>query len=269
MKIVGLRYHYFTVPWNVFDFLLVLASIFGILMEDVMIDLPISPTLLRVVRVFRIGRILRLIKAAKGIRKLLFALVVSLPALFNIGALLALITFIYAILGMSLFGHVRLQGALNDMVNFQTFGRSMTLLFRLMTSAGWNDVLESLMIQPPHCKRAIVRTSHSSFISVNGLLLSVIGNPYFNNQTNGDCGHPLLAITYFTSFIIINYMIVINMYIAIILENFNQAHQEEEIGIVEDDLEMFYIRWSKYVFAQLICINKFCHVNNFPPLFSS
>ncbi|KAJ6635625.1 Sodium channel protein 60E [Pseudolycoriella hygida] len=222
VKIVGLRYHYFTVPWNVFDFLLVLASIFGILMEDIMIDLPISPTLLRVVRVFRIGRILRLIKAAKGIRKLLFALVVSLPALFNIGALLALITFIYAILGMSLFGHVRLQGALDDMVNFQTFGRSMQLLFRLMTSAGWNDVLESLMIQWPDC------------------------DPHFNNQTNGDCGHPILAITYFTSFIIISYMIVINMYIAIILENFNQAHQEEEIGIVEDDLEMFYIRWSKY-----------------------
>ncbi|XP_065369010.1 sodium channel protein 60E [Calliphora vicina] len=222
VKIIGLRYHYFTVPWNVFDFLLVLASIFGILMEDIMIDLPISPTLLRVVRVFRIGRILRLIKAAKGIRKLLFALVVSLPALFNIGALLGLITFIYAILGMSLFGHVKLQGALDDMVNFQTFGRSMQLLFRLMTSAGWNDVLESLMIQPPDC------------------------DPHFNRQANGDCGHPLLAISYFTSFIIISYMIVINMYIAIILENFNQAHQEEEIGIVEDDLEMFYIRWSKY-----------------------
>ena len=91
-----------------------------------------------------------------------------------------------------------------------------------MTSAGWNDVLESLMIQPPDCD--------------------------MNKETssNGDCGHPLLAITYFTSFIIISYMIVINMYIAIILENFNQAHQEEEVGIVEDDLEMFYIRWSKY-----------------------
>ncbi|EDW49280.1 GM11913 [Drosophila sechellia] len=222
VKIVGLRYHYFTVPWNMFDFLLVLASIFGILMEDIMIDLPISPTLLRVVRVFRIGRILRLIKAAKGIRKLLFALVVSLPALFNIGALLGLITFIYAILGMSLFGNVKLQGALDDMVNFQTFGRSMQLLFRLMTSAGWNDVLESLMIQPPDC------------------------DPFIHGHTNGNCGHPLLSITYFTSFIIISYMIVINMYIAIILENFNQAHQEEEIGIVEDDLEMFYIRWSKY-----------------------
>lgn len=69
-------------------------------------------------------------QAAKGIRKLLFALVVSLPALFNIGALLALITFIYAIIGMSLFGHVKQQGALDDMVNFTTFGRSMQLLFR-------------------------------------------------------------------------------------------------------------------------------------------
>lgn len=90
-----------------------------------------------------------------------------------------------------------------------------------MTSAGWNDVLESLMIQPPDC------------------------DPGLDDHHNGDCGHPLLAITYFVSFIIISYMIVINMYIAIILENFNQAHQEEEIGIVEDDLEMFYIRWSK------------------------
>ena len=42
-------------------------------------------------------------------------------------------------------------------------------------------------------------------------------------------------------------MIVINMYIAIILENFNQAHQEEEIGIVEEDLEMFYTKWAKWV----------------------
>ncbi|KAL4131455.1 hypothetical protein QTP88_008766 [Uroleucon formosanum] len=222
VKIIGLRFHYFTVPWNVFDFLLVLASVLGILMEDIMIDFPVSPTLLRVVRVFRIGRILRLIKAAKGIRKLLFALIVSLPALFNIGALLGLITFIYAIIGMSVFGHVKKQKAINDMVNFETFGRSMQLLFRLMTSAGWNDVLESLMVQPPDCE------------------------PESPGLPNGNCGHPILAITYFTSFIIISYMIVINMYIAIILENFNQAHQEEEIGIVEDDLEMFYIRWSKY-----------------------
>ena len=53
---------YFTAGWNVFDFVLVIASIVGIVMEDMMTDFPVSPTLLRVVRVFRIGRILRLIK---------------------------------------------------------------------------------------------------------------------------------------------------------------------------------------------------------------
>ena len=66
VKIIGLRYQYFTAGWNVFDFILVIASIFGIIMEDMMEDFPVSPTLLRVARVCRIGRILRLIKAAKG-----------------------------------------------------------------------------------------------------------------------------------------------------------------------------------------------------------
>ena len=67
MKIIGLRHHYFTAAWNLFDFVLVIASIVGILMEDLMTDFPVSPTLLRVVRVFRIGRILRLIKVIKAV----------------------------------------------------------------------------------------------------------------------------------------------------------------------------------------------------------
>ena len=92
---------------------------------------------------------------------------------------------------------------------------------RLVTSAGWNDVLEPLLVTPPDC------------------------DADFKDLPNGNCGHPFVAIIYFVSFIIINFMIVINMYIAIILENFNQAHQEEEIGIVEEDLEMFYTKWAK------------------------
>ena len=94
--------------------------------------------------------------------------------------------------------------------------------FRLVTSAGWNDVLDPLMAQPPDC------------------------DPHYKDLPNGNCGFPFVSIIYFVSFIIINFMIVINMYIAIILENFNQAHQEEEIGIVEEDLEMFYSKWSKF-----------------------
>lgn len=59
---IGLRHHYFTLPWNLFDLILVSASVVGLIMEDVLNEFPISPTLLRVVRVFRLGRVLRLVK---------------------------------------------------------------------------------------------------------------------------------------------------------------------------------------------------------------
>ena len=73
-----------------------------------------SPSLLRVLRIFRIARLLRLVEFAKGIRQLLWALMISLPALFNVGALLFLVIFIYGIIGMSAFGHVKQEGALNE-----------------------------------------------------------------------------------------------------------------------------------------------------------
>jgi hypothetical protein len=44
----------------------------------------------------------------------------------------------------------------------------------------------------------------------------------------------------------LTYLIIINMYIAVILENFSQAHEQEEVGITEDDFEMFYVVWERY-----------------------
>lgn len=90
-----------------------------------------SPTLLRVVRVAKVGRVLRLVKGAKGIRTLLFALAMSLPALFNICLLLFLVMFIFAIFGMSFFMHVKEKSGINDVYNFKTFGQSMILLFQV------------------------------------------------------------------------------------------------------------------------------------------
>ncbi|XP_078592375.1 sodium channel protein type 4 subunit alpha B-like isoform X2 [Branchiostoma floridae x Branchiostoma japonicum] len=224
LKIIAYRWHYFRVAWNVFDFIVVLLSILGLILDDLLQNVFITPTLLRVVRVFRIGRVLRLVRAAKGIRKLLFALMTSLPALFNIGLLLFLVMFIFAVFGMTSFAYVKKEGALNDMVNFETFGRSLILLFRLTTSAGWNDVLEPLMNEnPPDC------------------------DPNFpNGYWKGNCSVAWLAVAYFVSYIILSFLIVINMYIAVILENFNQAHQQEEDGITEDDFEMFYSVWERY-----------------------
>jgi len=108
----------------------------GMMLSDLIEKYFVSPTLLRVVRVAKVGRVLRLVKGAKGIRTLLFALAMSLPALFNICLLLFLVMFIFAIFGMSFFMNVKLRGGLDSVYNFQTFGQSMILLFQMSTSAG-------------------------------------------------------------------------------------------------------------------------------------
>jgi len=230
IKIIGLRLHYFRRAWNVFDFVVVLLSVIGIILGEVLKgEVFISPTLLRVVRVFRIGRVLRLVKAAKGIRKLLFALVISIPALFNIATLLFIFMFIFAIMGMTLFLNVRHQDAITTTVNFETFGRSMILLFRLCTSGGWNDVLDPLM-EEEKCN--------------NTHYIDTLGVPQQRN--GGDCGNATFAVIFFLLYLFISFMIIINMYIAVILENFSQAHEQEEIGITEDDFDMFYVVWESY-----------------------
>lgn len=186
--------------------------------------LPISPTILRVVRVFRVGRVLRLVKSAKGIRTLLFSLAVSMPALFNIGLLLFLIMFIYAIVGMSCFMHVKRTAGIDDMFNFETFANSIIILFQICTSAGWDGILAGLMNDtPPDCSLNSTETSPS-----------------------GDCGSSAMGIAYLCSYLVITYLVVVNMYIAVILENFSQATEDVQQGLTQDDFDMYYELWEKY-----------------------
>ncbi|PFX17439.1 Sodium channel protein type 4 subunit alpha B [Stylophora pistillata] len=181
-----------------------------------------NPGLLRVFRVARVARLLRILQFAKGIRQLLVALIISLPALLNVGTLLFLVIFIYAIIGMSTFGHVKKQKSLDNTVNFETFGRSMMLLFRLSTGAGWNDILESLMLREPDC------------------------DPDYEGFPNGNCGYPVGAVIYLVSYIFIVFLIIVNMYIAIILENVNRA-QEGGLVIKKEDLDSYYEKWALFV----------------------
>ena len=60
-KIIGLRAYYFRDPFNVFDFIVIMLSAIGLILENLLLFF-VSPTLLRVVRVFRIFRVLRVIK---------------------------------------------------------------------------------------------------------------------------------------------------------------------------------------------------------------
>ncbi|ETE69866.1 Sodium channel protein type 2 subunit alpha, partial [Ophiophagus hannah] len=173
LKLISLRYYYFTIGWNIFDFVVVILSIVGMFLAEIIEKYFVSPTLFRVIRLARIGRILRLIKGAKGIRTLLFALMMSLPALFNIGLLLFLVMFIYAIFGMSNFAYVKREVGIDDMFNFETFGNSMICLFQITTSAGWDGLLAPILNSgPPDCDPEIDHPGSS---------------------VKGDCGNPSRA----------------------------------------------------------------------------
>ncbi|XP_074974001.1 sodium channel protein type 2 subunit alpha-like isoform X2 [Caretta caretta] len=226
LKLISLRYYYFTIGWNIFDFVVVILSIVGMFLAKVIEKYFVSPTLFRVIRLARIGRILRLIKGAKGIRTLLFALMMSLPALFNIGLLLFLVMFIYAIFGMSNFAYVKREAGIDDMFNFETFGNSMICLFQITTSAGWDGLLAPILNSgEPDC------------------------DPYKDHpgsSVKGDCGNPSVGIFFFVSYIIISFLVVVNMYIAVILENFSVATEESAEPLSEDDFEMFYEVWEKF-----------------------
>uniref|UniRef100_A0A8C9U785 Sodium channel protein n=1 Tax=Scleropages formosus TaxID=113540 RepID=A0A8C9U785_SCLFO len=226
LKMISLRHYYFTVGWNVFDFVVVILSIVGMFLSELIEKYFVSPTLFRVIRLARIGRILRLIKGAKGIRTLLFALMMSLPALFNIGLLLFLVMFIYAIFGMSNFAYVKKEAGIDDMFNFETFGNSMICLFQITTSAGWDGLLAPILNKrEPDCDSEVEHP----------------GSSY-----KGNCGNPSVAIFFFVSYIIICFLIVVNMYIAVILENFSVATEESAEPLSEDDFEMFYEVWEKF-----------------------
>ncbi|XP_048200211.1 sodium channel protein type 1 subunit alpha isoform X1 [Perognathus longimembris pacificus] len=226
LKLISLRHYYFTIGWNIFDFVVVILSIVGMFLAELIEKYFVSPTLFRVIRLARIGRILRLIKGAKGIRTLLFALMMSLPALFNIGLLLFLVMFIYAIFGMSNFAYVKREVGIDDMFNFETFGNSMICLFQITTSAGWDGLLAPILNSgPPDCDPGKI-------------------NP--GSSVKGDCGNPSVGIFFFVSYIIISFLVVVNMYIAVILENFSVATEESAEPLSEDDFEMFYEVWEKF-----------------------
>ncbi|KFO83994.1 Sodium channel protein type 5 subunit alpha, partial [Buceros rhinoceros silvestris] len=221
LKLVALRQYYFSYAWNIFDLVVVIMSLLALLLSRIATSF-LPPTLFRVIRLARIGRILRLIRAARGIRTLLFALMMSLPALFNIGLLLFLVMFIYAIFGMANFAYVKEDDGIDDMFNFQTFGNSMLCLFQITTSAGWDGLLSPILnTGPPYCDPNI-------------------------NGTIGECGKPATGIIYFVSYIIISFLIVVNMYIAVIMENFNAATEESTEPLGEDDFDIFYEIWEKF-----------------------
>merc|ERR1719350_1500143 len=222
MKMFALRHHYFAEPWNLFDFVVVLLSLAGLFLSDLIEKYFVSPTLLRVVRVAKVGRVLRLIKGAKGIRTLLFSLIMSMPALLNICLLLFLVMFIFAVFGISLFKHVKIRPGFNDVHNFKTFFKTFIILFQMATSAGWDGTLTAIF-DSTDCKEA---------------------DPEIGE--NGDCGKFAAGIAYLIAYLVMSFLVIVNMYIAVILENYSQASEDVSDGITDEDYDLFYEIWQEF-----------------------
>ena len=116
IKIIALGKNYFKIGWNIFDFIIVLATIIGLILDQAAgANIGSSTT---AIRSFRIGRVFRLIKKFKELRTIFNTFIISIPSLANVGGLLFLFLYLYAILGMFLFSGIKLQDNLSDHANF-------------------------------------------------------------------------------------------------------------------------------------------------------
>ena len=223
IKQVALGLRYFNDGWNCFDVLLVCASIVDLTLEVVgNTGLGgFNPTILRVLRIFRVARLLRLVRRAKGIRLLLATLVSSLPSLCNVGSLLLLLLFVFAVLGVSLFSELTIEGRfITKNANFRTFSQACLLLFRCVTGESWNGIMHDAMITEE-------------------------ANPNRCSNEAGTCGSPLPALVYFIFFTLIGSFVMLNLVIAVILENFSGLSSEDEQVVPDSLLEEFVEQWAR------------------------
>lgn len=129
----GISY-YWHIDWNKFDLIIVILSLVSIY-EGLF---SFNVTALRIIRV---ARLLRMIKTSKGLRHLLKTLYMSLGNIMNVGLLMFLIFFTFAVAGMGLFGTVKHKDFINENANFETFYMAIITLFRASTGESWNGIM--------------------------------------------------------------------------------------------------------------------------------
>jgi hypothetical protein len=145
--------------WNRFDFALLALDTAVLVLELALSSggggggggggssssgIGVDLTLLRVVR---IARVFRLVKKMPGLKALFRTLYYSLPSLFNVGAIMFMLVYVYAAVGMNLFGGICYDGSLgyvceniNENANFDSMATALVTLFRMLTGESWNAI---------------------------------------------------------------------------------------------------------------------------------
>ncbi|GMH69806.1 hypothetical protein TrST_g4693 [Triparma strigata] len=134
---------YFSSGWNRFDFTIVMLTIVSLILDWCNVELPFDPTLLRV---GRIARVFRLVKSSESLKAITQTIFLSLPSMANVGMVLMLIFFIFAVAGMNIFGGVPKGDFITTWCNFDTFIISVVTLFRCATGESWNGLMHDTMV---------------------------------------------------------------------------------------------------------------------------
>ena len=157
-KMFAFGWRYFTVGWNIFDFIIV-----GIAL------MPASGEL-SVLRSLRILRVLRLVAIVPSMRKVVMALMAAIPGVSSVIALLSLVYYVFAVMVTKLYGK-----AFPDW--FGTVGESMYSLFQIMTLESWSmGIVRPVMEKFPNAWLVFVPFILMTSFAVINLFIAVIVN---------------------------------------------------------------------------------------------
>ncbi|KMQ91293.1 voltage-dependent calcium channel type d subunit alpha-1 [Lasius niger] len=225
-KLAAFRFkNYFGDAWNVFDFIIVLGSFIDIVYSEV--HGPGSTLIsINFFRLFRVMRLVKLLSKGEGIRTLLWTFIKSFQALPYVALLIIMLFFIYAVIGMQVFGKIAIDDdtAINRNNNFQSFPQAVLVLFRSATGEAWQEIMMDCS-SPPDGRVKCDRHS-DEFGKAEG------------------CGSDI-AFPYFISFYVLCSFLIINLFVAVIMDNFDYLTRDWSI-LGPHHLDEFIRLWSEY-----------------------
>ncbi|NXK66064.1 CAC1S protein, partial [Sylvietta virens] len=233
---------YFGDPWNVFDFLIVIGSIIDVILSE--IDTILAPSgglyclgggcdgtdsddnarvSITFFRLFRVMRLVKLLSRGEGVRTLLWTFIKSFQALPYVALLIVMLFFIYAVIGMQMFGKIAMVDGtqINRNNNFQTFPQAVLLLFRCATGEAWQEIL----LDCSYGRRCDPESDYAE------------GEEY-------TCGTGF-AYFYFISFYMLCAFLIINLFVAVIMDNFDYLTRDWSI-LGPHHLDEFKRIWAEY-----------------------
>uniref|UniRef100_A0A8C6NPN2 Voltage-dependent L-type calcium channel subunit alpha n=1 Tax=Nothobranchius furzeri TaxID=105023 RepID=A0A8C6NPN2_NOTFU len=223
---------YFGDPWNVFDFIIVIGSVVDVILSEVDVSQLLlfhpqasenASVSITFFRLFRVMRLVKLLNRSEGIRNLLWTFIKSFQALPHVALLIVMLFFIYAVIGMQIFGKVALVDGtqINRNNNFQTFPQAVLMLFRCATGEAWQEVMMASM----YGKKCDPK---SDFLP---------GEEY-------TCGSNF-AVFYFLSFYCLCAFLILNLFVAVIMDNFDYLTRDWSL-LGPHHLDEFKKIWAEY-----------------------